>query len=118
MTAGTRLAGIARATLLLRGLPCCYKDRALPLIQRKRELEARARHLPGGVAPVGMVASRPYLFRGTEVKDGLPAPLRRPSMPQQGRLWGMKSGSYRQGRTTVVGFESGPWLLLIGDVGF
>ena len=33
-------------------------------------------------------------------------------------LWGMKSGSRLQDRTAVVGFESGPWLLMIGDVGF
>ncbi len=31
---------------------------------------------------------------------------------------GMKSGSRLQARTAVVGFESGPWLLMIGDVGF
>jgi hypothetical protein len=33
-------------------------------------------------------------------------------------LRGMKSGSRLQGRTAVVGFEGGPWLLMIGDVGF
>ena len=34
--------------------------------------------------------------------------------PQRGNL----SGSRLQDRTAVVGFESGPWLLMIGDVGF
>ena len=39
----------------------------------------------------------------------------RPKIPLKG---GMKSGSRLRGRTAVVGFESGPWLLMIGDVGF
>jgi len=29
-----------------------------------------------------------------------------------------KTSSGRQAGTAAVGFESGPWLLMIGDVGF
>jgi hypothetical protein len=85
----------------------------------------RRRRTPG--PPVGVE----YLASGQHGAHlGCPLGTRRTSAPNmisiiwtankcpydiavEGRLWGMKSGSRDQGRTAVVGFESGPLLLMI-----
>jgi len=71
---------------------------------------ARAISMSFGEAVVG--SSKPA---GTPASYPIEPILRR---AREWLLRGMKSSSRRQGRTSVVGFESGPWLQMIGDVGF
>src|SRR6202022_1639966 len=71
----------------------------------------------------GEIPLRHRQTKGAETDmPGLPPPRHIPTLPIPanlrpsgvGPLRGMKSGSRCQGRTAVVGSESGPWLLMIG----